>query len=56
MTSAQETAVCVAALTDLFERDIAQLTRTKQPGHKAVRAKLKNAVREIRAKAKGASR
>jgi hypothetical protein len=36
------------ALADLWERDIAELKRTKQPGGKAVCRKLKKAVVQIR--------
>lgn len=53
MSDASKTAVCMAALADLFERDIAELQRTKQPGGKAVIRKLKSAVRELRGKTKG---
>jgi hypothetical protein len=48
LTKAQTTAICVNALADLFERDCAELTRTKQSGHEKVCADLKVAVEEIR--------
>jgi hypothetical protein len=41
------------ALADLFERDIADLKRTKQPGGATVCRQLKRAIREIRANGKG---
>jgi hypothetical protein len=47
--------IIAAALADLFERDIAALTRTKQPGGKAMVRKLKTAVRELRGNGKGIS-
>ena len=45
--------IIAGALADLFERDIAELQRTNQPGGKAVIRKLKSAVRELRANGKG---
>ena len=40
--------ICMMALADLWERDIAELKRTKQPGGAAVCRQLKKAVAEIR--------
>jgi hypothetical protein len=53
MSEAEKDAVCMAALADLFERDITELGQTKQPGGATVCRQLKRAVREIRANAKG---
>ena len=36
------------ALADLWERDIAEITRTRQPGYKSVCRKLKQAAGEAR--------
>lgn len=49
LSEADKTAVCMTALADLWQRDIADLKRTKQPGGAAMIRKLKSAVREIRA-------
>ena len=53
LSEADKTAVCKAALADLFERDIAELQRTKQPGGAAMCRQLKRAVQELRANGKG---
>ena len=50
LSEAKTDAVCIAALADSFKRHIAELTRTQQPGGKALIRKLKSAVRELRAK------
>jgi hypothetical protein len=53
LSDADKTAVCKTALADLFERDIAELQQTKQPGGASVCRQLKRAVREIRTPRRG---
>ena len=53
LSEADKDAICMAALADLWERDIAGLERTKQPGGASVCRKLKRAVRGLRANGKG---
>ena len=48
LSEVDKTFVCMAALADLFERDAAELQRTKQPGSAAMCRELKTAVRELR--------
>ena len=52
LSDADKNAVCMAALADLWRRDVAELERTKQPGGAAMIRKLKSAVRELRANGK----
>ena len=48
LTKSEQESVCARAVADLFERDIAELKRTKQPGGAAFILKLRSALKEIR--------
>jgi hypothetical protein len=53
LCAAGKKALCKAALADLWQRNVAELERTKQPGGADVCHQLKRAGRELRANGKG---